>query len=279
MNITAPCVIERMPADEYHAEEGLSNSGLTILARSPAHYYALKLDPNRPPEEDKAGQLEGTLAHCAILEPEQFDKRYRVAPNMHRGTKVWKELDASATADGLVLIQLSQYDTAMRQAESVRRIREVRDLLDSGRPELSAFARDPRTGVIKKCRPDWTHEFDGGAILMDVKTYSDASPHEFKRQIARKGYYRQDAHYRDTYELAAQTTVHGFIFLAVETSWPYQPSAVMLTEEDVEIGRQENEMLTETYAQCMERNRWPGYGDEISLVTLPKYITNRMEEV
>ena len=51
----------------------------------------------------------------------------------------------------------------------------------------------------------------------------------------------------------------------------------MLTEEDVEIGRQENEMLTETYAQCMERNQWPGYGDEISLVTLPKYITNRME--
>lgn len=268
-------IAEGMEAEQYHAAPGLSNSGLSLLARSPFLYYSRMLDPNRPAAEEKAGQLEGTLAHCAILEPDEFDKRYRVAPNISRATKVWKELDEAAAAEGFTLVKLDDYNAAMRQAESVRRLPQVRELLEVGKPELSVFANDPRTGVMKKCRPDWTHHCgDGDVILMDVKTYSDASPAEFSRQIARKGYYRQAAHYWDTYEAAAKVKALAFIFVAVETEWPYQASAVMLDEAALEFGRRENERLTELYAQCLERNEWPGYGDQIALVSLPRYITN-----
>jgi len=268
-------VIEGMRAEDYHAAPGLSNSGLSVLSRSPFLYYSRMLDPARPPEPERGGQLEGTLAHCAILEPGEFDTRYRVGPQVSRATKAWKEAEELACADGVQLIKPDQYEASMHQGAAVRILPQVRELLEIGRPELSAFANDPRTGVLKKCRPDWTHYCgDGDVILMDVKTYSDASPAEFARQIARKGYYRQAAHYWDTYQRAAKVNVLAFVFVAVETEWPYQASAVMLDDAALEFGRRENERLTELYAQCLERNKWPGYGDQIALVSLPRYITN-----
>ena len=121
---------EGMSNEEYHAALGLSNTGLTELARSPWHYYSRFLDPSRPEPERKAGQLEGSLAHCAILEPDQIDLRYRVGPNVSRATKEWKALDEIAAAEGLELVKLEDYGRAMKQAESVRRIREVRELFE-----------------------------------------------------------------------------------------------------------------------------------------------------
>lgn len=263
-------VIEGMANDDYHAAPGLSNTGLTELARSPWHYYSRFLDPNRPDRERKAGQLEGSLAHCAILEPGQIDARYRVGPNVSRATKEWKELDAIAAAEGLELIKLEDYGRAMKQAESVRRIREVRDLFGCGKAELSAFAT--AGGVLKKCRPDWTAYVGGGdVILIDVKTVGDAKPDEMARHIGRKGYYRQAAHYWRTFEQASGLRVAAFKFLAVESEWPYAASLTQLDDVSLQVAMEEVRELTELYAECLTSGRWPGY-DEAQVVSLPAYL-------
>lgn len=272
-------IISGMPASEYHAMPGfLSNTGLSWLARSPEIFYARALDPNRPPEKERAGQLEGTLAHCAILEPAEFGKRYRVGPDVSsRSVKAWKEAEEVATADGLQLIKPEQYDTAMRQAESVRRLPDIAELLSAGEPEVSAFWRDTATDVLCKCRPDWTHPAGDSAILVDVKTYSDASPGEFARQIARKGYYRQAAWYSRGYTVASGRPVLAFVFLAVETEYPFAASAVMLDDAALEQGARECARLTELYARCLERQEWPGYSRAIELVSLPRYLLDQPE--
>lgn len=263
---------EGMSNEDYHAAPGLSNSGLTELARSPWHYYSRFLDPNRPERERKAGQLEGSIAHCAILEPDQFDKRYRVAPNMSRATKAWKELEEIAAAEGVELVKLDDYERAMRQASSVRRIAEVRDLFSHGKPELSAFAT--ADSVLKKCRPDWTAYVGASdVILTDVKTVGDAKPDEMARHIGRKGYYRQAAHYWRTFEQASGLRVVGFKFLAVESEWPYAASLTRLDEVSLQVAMEEVRELTELYAECLTAGRWPGY-DEEQVVSLPAYLFN-----
>lgn len=275
--------------DDYHQGVGLSKSGLDLIARSPARFYAMRLNPNRPPERDRAGQLEGSLAHCAILEPEHFSARYCVLPAdaPRRPTEVqWKAKnpsdDSRAAMDwwrefsdrigARVVISADQYEVAMRQAESVRTLPDVAEALGTGRAEVSAFWNDTETGVLCKCRPDWVYPVaDTGAILLDVKTYSDASPDEFRRQVARKAYHKQAAFYTDGYAQAARTDVLAFVFLAVETEYPYAASAVMLDEQSIDQGRYEYRTNVDTYARCIESGIWPGYSTGIETVSLPNW--------
>jgi hypothetical protein len=171
-----------------------------------------------------------------------------------------------------VAIQPDQYDAAMRQADSVRSLPEVREALDFGIAEPSAFWIDPETGAECRCRPDWVHFCgDRSAVLFDVKTYSSASPAEFRRQIARKRYHVQDAFYTDGFAHASGLDVLAFIFVAVETEWPYAANAMMLDGASRDQGRFEYSRNLATYAQCEASGEWPGYSKEIQLITLPAW--------
>lgn len=264
-----PGIFNSIDIDDYHSGPGISNTGLSHIARSPAHFYALHLDPARPPEKERAGQLTGQLVHCAILEPDEFDKRYILGPTANRSTKVWKEFCASFPDQ--VAIQQDQYDMARYAAESARKLPEIAETLAAGEAEQSAYWIDPETGVLCRCRPDWTHTFGAGVVLMDVKTYSDASPAEFARQVARKSYHRQAAFYSDGYALASGQAVHAFVFLAVETEWPYAVSATMLDDEAVEKGRELYRDNLATYAECLKTGVWPGYSNAIDTISLPAW--------
>jgi hypothetical protein len=267
-----PCVIDGLEADKYHAGPGISNSGLGNLARSPAHYYALHLDPGRPPPRERAGQLEGTLAHCALLEPGEFDKRYVVGPaGVRRGTKAWDAFEADI-APGVTVIKPEQRAVAMAQAASIRAIPDVAELLSRGWPEQSAYWRDEATGKLCRCRPDWTYPVDDDrVILLDIKTYSDASPQEFARQVARKRYHVQDAFYSHGYAQASGKAVIGFVFVAVETEYPFAACACTLDDDGREKGRAEFCRLLDLYARCLDSSTWPGYSAGVNLVTVPAW--------
>src|SRR3954467_1940672 len=86
-------VVRGMTGEAYRASGGLSYSGLKLLAKSPAHYFAWTRDERRPTIE-RAGQLEGSLAHCLILEPAEYPFRYAVGPDVSRATREWKEFEA-----------------------------------------------------------------------------------------------------------------------------------------------------------------------------------------
>lgn len=287
--IDAPCTIDGQDIEAYHRGPGISKTGLDHVACSPATFYALHLDPARPAEKERAGQLEGQLAHCAILEPAEFDQRYAVLPAdaPRRPTDAqWNAKKPSAesveamewwtawnkSSAGRTIITHAQRETALRQAESVRRLPDVAEALAAGRPEVSAYWVDRDTGVLCRCRPDWVHPAgDNGVILLDVKTYSDASPAEFARQIARKRYHVQDAFYSDGFARASGLEVLAFVFVAVETEWPYAASAVMLDAPSKAQGMQQVRRDLSTYAACLASNEWPGHGTGIHQVSLPAW--------
>lgn len=277
MRALAGRVVHGLPIEEYHADtSAVSKSGLDLVRRSPAIYYAQYLDPKyerlraEKTAEMKAGQLVGQLAHCAILEPDAFAERYAIGPTVNRNTKVWKEFVEANP--GHIAIQQEQADAAFAQAESVRKLPDVRDALSVGHAEVSTYWIDPQTGAQCRCRPDWVHPVDDlGVILLDVKTYSDASPDEFRRQVARKRYHVQDRFYSDGYSIAARLPVLAFVFVAVETEWPYAASAVMLDDQARERGAQLYREDLATYARCLESGIWPGYSDQIEIVSLPAW--------
>lgn len=270
-------IIPGLDINAYHGGPGISKSGLDDIARSPFHYYSLHLDPKRPAEEERKGDaLEGALLHCALLEPDQFDRRYAVGPDVSRATKAWKEFEAEHA--GRQCIKPGQRAAAYAQADSVRRLPEMRDALGRGQAEVSAYWKDPETGVLCRCRPDWVTPVgasDDAVILVDAKTYGSADPAEFARQIGRMAYHRQDAWYRDGYALASGKKVLAFVFAAVETAWPYAATAIVLDDASVEQGRRECRRLVNRYAECLAADRWPSYTESIATVSLPAWAFDK----
>jgi len=267
-----------VPNAVYHSGPGVSNSGLRNLAKSPFHFYSRHLDPNRPKAKAKPGQLEGNLAHCAVLEPLEFSKRYVIGPDVNKNTNVWKDFVREHSKQEV--ISAEQAEVARAQARSLRSLPDVAELLSRGHAESSAFwyedVVDAESGevvkVLCRVRPDWVHPVnEDSVIIVDVKTASDASPWEFAKQIRRKAYHCQDAFYRRGYEKATGKKVLGFIFAAVETEWPHAASSVMLNESDVEDGDAINERLLKLYVRCLTTNTWPSYTPNIVPVSIPNF--------
>jgi exodeoxyribonuclease VIII len=275
---TVPGMYYGLDNEAYHAgTHAVSNSMLRDFAISPLHCYARHFDPKRPPRKVKAGQLEGSLAHCALLEPDQFSKRYPIGPTANRNTKVWKEF-AEGCLPHETPIQQDQADVAFAQARSLRAIPDVGTLLARGHAEVSVYWIDEETGLLCRCRPDWRWmhpDREDAVMLLDAKTYSDASPSEFSRQVARKAYYAQAAWYSDGYAKATGHEVLGFVFGTVETEFPYAASACTLDESSLAKGRSDNRALLTAYAKCMSTGVWPGYSEAIEVISLPTWMTNQ----
>ncbi len=84
-----PSIYYDIPNEAYHAGPGVSKSQLDDIADTPAIYLWRK---NAPVDTEKTKTLDtGTAFHCRILEPEEFSKRFIIAPEFNRRTSAGKE--------------------------------------------------------------------------------------------------------------------------------------------------------------------------------------------
>jgi exodeoxyribonuclease VIII len=259
-----------MPAEDYHATQAMSAGGLKRMRQSPAHFYGIQLDPNRPESgEPTAAMANGNLVHCALFEPDQVDARYVVKPDgmsfSSKEGKAWKEAQTRTIVDAEAMAK------ARAQAAAVRAVPDLAALLAEGYGEASCFWIDEETGELCKCRPDWTSPAGDGVILTDGKTCRDASPEGFGRAIWNLGYHLAAAWYSDGFEKATGQRVHGFVFAAVESDWPHVAMPYMLGDDVLAAARREYRRLLNRYAECKRTGVWPGYGSAVQLINLPKW--------
>lgn len=252
---------------DYLAVPAMSNSGLKLLRKSPAHYLA----GQDPDAAQKPSLRRGSLLHTLVLEPGTLTDRYRIKPEgMNFATKegkAWRE----ATPADIEIVTESEHKGANRQAANLRALPEIDALLRSGQPEVSFFWIDPLTGVHCKGRADWVFRTDAGVILLDLKTTEAADPASFARSCARYGYHMQAAWYADGWHEATGDEVLGFVFGAVESAWPHVAAPYMLDDESTDKGRAECRQMLNLYAQCVTTDVWPGYVESIKPITLPAW--------
>ena len=74
-------------ADISNGKFGLSYSALTAFAISPYAFIAYKVQERK----QTPAMLMGEVVHCRLLEPDEFDKRYRIAPNVSASTTEGKQ--------------------------------------------------------------------------------------------------------------------------------------------------------------------------------------------
>lgn len=282
-------LIKDMPFEEYHAVDALSASGMRELARSAWHYR------NRVPITPTRAMLNGTLVHCAQLEPGALSARYVVVPEdaPKRPTKAqWNAAKPSPasveamnwwtgfqkTAGDREIVANEDYGITQSQLKAVQADSELADLFSQGYGEASLFWIDDATGVYCKARPDWVRPRATQRVqLADLKAMADDTPQGFSRSVARMGYHRQQAHYKAGFEACTGFIVEDFVFAVVSSVPPVLAVPYRLIPEVIEQAEQERMELLELYADCLKRDRWPAYSAEERMVDLPKFAKRSME--
>lgn len=258
-----------VPNEVYHAAPGISKSGLDLVHKSPAHYA------HRKPFDPTPAMRIGTAVHCAVLEPDRFATEYVVVDSKDRRQKAYKD---AVEEHGVELVLLPN------EAEDIRAIQDaahgrsgVRPLVSAeGWRELSAFAKDPETGVQVRCRYDLLAA-DGFAV--DLKTARDVFPRGFERSIASYRYHVQVAFYSDVYEWITGEKLTEFWLLVVEATAPYTVIPYRLDDAAIEQGRIDYRKNLNTYAECLSSDSWPHFEPESDLLTLPAWAFDEIEEL
>lgn len=267
-------IVPDLDNGEYHRGPGLSSTGVRRFRRSPFHFRALAADREDRPDLDDdqtAAMFNGTLVHCATLEPAQFHLRYAIGPDVRKNSAEWREFVASAgTRTPITSLQAVR---AMAQAEALRSLPDVAPLLSKGEPEQSAFWIDPDTGVLCKCRPDWvTPVAHGtGSMLLDVKTTTDASEDAFARTVVNYGYHQQADWYVKGWGHASRRHVYGFVFAVVESTFPFAAASYILDDDALQQARRMNHKALRQFAECERRQEWPGYPKGMQVLSLPAW--------
>ena len=264
---------------DYHRHLAVSKSGLDQIAKSPLHYWARYLDPNRVwPEPTPAMRL-GTALHTHVLELDQWDKQIAVAPgDINRRTKEGKEQWAAFEADAKrkTVITADDAEVVMAMGRSVWRHPAAAMLLHwQGKAETTHMWTDPTTGAECKCRPDWLT--NDGNLIIDLKTTEDASPSGFQRSVANYRYHVQASWYLDGVEAATGHRPDQFIFICVEKKPPYAVAVYAADAEMIQIGAETAARDLARLVECKASNTWPGYSDQIEPLSLPAWMRPRAD--
>lgn len=269
MHITAPSYIRNMPADIYHAHNSISNSGLKLVGRSPAHF---KYQPEKPETRNK---VLGSALHMGMLEPDLFYKKYTLLSNAKdRVCRLYRDAKEQFGEEFvLVASECAKVEGIIKSLWSNAEISYM--LSRQGHGELSGFSTDPETGVM--CR----HRFDkitNSGIGIDIKTTIDARPEAFSKFILNYGYHMQNAFYADQYEWITGKQLEDFVFIVVESESPYACKMYRLDQESIDIGRSQYRSALNEYAAALESGIWDSYGcNGIEEISIPQWAINKYD--
>ena len=266
-----------LPEDLYHRDvvpEGslsVTSSKLLLPPSVPAKFQHAREHPHT---STKAMDL-GTVVHGMVLGTGQ---EIAVLDFPNRTTNKYKEAEANAVAAGKLPMLAKDHAEARRIADAVLEHPTAGGLFADGDAEQSMFWRDPKFGIWLRARMDWLTHY-GMPTGVDLKTSKDASPQGFAKSVADYGYHRQDPHYRDGLGacLGCDPDLIDFVFVVVETEPPYLVATYRIDAKDVELGREQNRIAREIYADCSASGIWPGYSEEIEELELRYYDRQRIK--
>jgi hypothetical protein len=259
-----------VPEDVYHQRVlGVaSKHALDLVLRAPAVYRAwidgLLDDADRP------ALAFGRALHCAVLEPERFDREYAVEPP-------WGDCRKTANRERRDGWRAEHAGKTFLPADDGARIRSMRTAVREhpagpffveGVPEVTLRWEDEDTGLVCKARADWWDRRTRRAI--DVKTTDDARPFAFARAIEVFGYHVQDGFYTEGFEALGEP-IHSFLFVVVEKAPPFLVRCYELDAEDVRAGRAKAREGLRTLADCIAHDDWPGYPEDIQTISRPRW--------
>lgn len=250
-----------VPEADYHADrDSLSYSGAKLILQAPAIYHH-NLDNRVEKDHFDFGHAAHTLILGVGMETVVIDSdSWR--------TKKAKDAKAEAHAAGKTPLLKADWLKVCAMADALSEHKLAMRLLSDGQPEVSAYAEDPETGVMRRCRFDWL----GTNVLVDYKSANTVDPRQLAGRygIVRKySYDCQAAWYTDVArDVGHPAKAFAFIFQMKDP--PYLVTVATLRDDDLWDARQRNRLALDTYAECRATGAWPGFvpDDSAAVVSL-----------
>ncbi len=266
--------------EQYHADRShISKSGLDLIARSPAHFRHAQDNPDEP----TPALIFGQAFHAWMENPDAFFNDFAIKPEgIDRRTKNGKIQWAAFCEEsaGKTIISEEEFSRIKAMGRAVEAHPVVATMIHTGQAyrEHSLRWTDDKSGVACKCRPDlWKTMSDDRMLVADYKTTLDASPAAFSRDLMKYRYGLQAAFYSAGVRAATGLEVAGFIFVVAEKNAPHNVACYVASDEVIRHGEMLMRRDLEKYAECLERDEWPGYSDQLEEVCLPAWAGKELE--
>jgi hypothetical protein len=260
-----------MTHEEYHKEQAVSKSDLTLFARSPAHYKA------KEERKETPAMTFGEAVHTAILQPEVYIQKYYFLPEGQDGrTKEGKAHILKAQEEGKTPLswadsgRIGEMQSVIRKHKSASRL-----IYAEGPAEISGFWIDKRTGLECRLRADKIRSDMN--LVIDLKTTEDARYAAFQRTIVNYKYHWQASYYLTGISEITGIPHTNFVIVAIEKEPPYAVAVYRLDEALVYVGGEEIKVLMNEFREYKERDEWPAYPDDIQAISMPEWYLRRAE--
>ena len=239
---------------EYHAMEGISSSGFTLMAKSPAHYDC------REAFKETDAMIMGSAFHKMTLEPNKFSDRYRFMAKGEIRSKGRKE---EARKEGVTLLKYEDMEQIEVWTQELCADPFALKLLNSPGPvEQSGFWKDPKWLIDLHIRPD--KRIPTLKTLVDLKKISVAREMRlinldeiFPKAIANFKYHWQAALYLEGASLLDEIEYDKFIWIVVTAEPPYQVGTYMADETMLFLAKEHLKEMKDLYQECLMRDNWP----------------------
>lgn len=257
-------IIDDMTSQHYHSVDlqnlSISSSMIrSFQSQTPACFYEELKNPKEP--SNKAFSL-GSALHAYIFQKEKFLQEVVIMPKKidNFRTKEAQQLRDEAFESGRVVILHDELETIKLYEDSFKKNRLVSSLIDfTGKVESSIFINNHPSGMIIKARPDYISK---NGIIIDYKSTESAEYNDFKRSVIKYGYFQQAAWYLDICKMA-NIEASAFVIIAQEKKPPYPINVFVLSDDLIEVGRQNNKNQLEKIAFCYKNNNWPAYPENL----------------
>ena len=280
--ITEPGVYDLTNA-EYHADPvrggSLSSTGARRLLDAPAKFLTyIRGEEERP---DSPSLDLGKVAHAKVLGVGQPV----MVSDVDGRTKEGKRIREEAEAAGAILVKSETAEKVDAMAEALLAHPTARPLLEaeSGWTEQTLVWRDRNVDVMRRAMLDFLPHWAtarGEFIVPDYKTARSARPSNVPKAIAEHGYHIQGEFYLDGIRALglAGDAIPVFVLIFQEKVPPYLVTVVTPDAEMTKWARTQVEHAVRLYAECRRTDRYPGYGEGIQPVSLPRYAVFQLEE-
>lgn len=253
-------------SEEYHERNDcVHSSSLKNIIKSP---HAYKFFIENPIKETPSMRI-GTIAHGAILEGQDFLKKYVVQPVFKGFTKDGKETTSLASHDikeqiaewksslpvGAKIMTQGEHDKLMFMLDSLLNHKFVFELLKDGIPEYKKQWHDPATGLACISSDDFV-SFKND-VWIDIKTTTSCEWEHFRRNgVERLNYPFQAAFYARGHKEVHNKDFRDKLWIAIENQAPYNCRVHYVDPFYMEVGEKEVRSAMRDLKLSITHDQW-----------------------